>query len=119
MQGGASLEVQTVKNLPAMQEMQRGWFNPWVGKTPWRRAWQPTPVFLPGESHKQRNLVGYSPWGPKRGTRLKQLRTYAHTHTQGNNQPTPKCRKVSRINDLISSMKEKGEEGKEKEGEWL
>ena len=38
-------------------------FNPWVGKIPWRRAWQPTPVFLPGESQGQRSLVGYSPWG--------------------------------------------------------
>ena len=36
-------------------------FNPWVGKIPWRRARQPTPVFLPGESHGQRSLVGYSP----------------------------------------------------------
>ena len=40
-------------------------FDPWVGKTPWRRAWQPTPVFLPGESHGQRSLVDYSPWGHK------------------------------------------------------
>ena len=38
-------------------------FDPWVGKIPWRRAWQPTPVFLPGESHGQRILVGYSSWG--------------------------------------------------------
>ena len=38
-------------------------FNPWVRKIPWRRAWQPTPVFLPGESHGQRGLVGYSPRG--------------------------------------------------------
>ena len=38
-------------------------FNPWVGKTPWRRTWQPTPVFLPGESHGQRSLEGYSPLG--------------------------------------------------------
>ena len=37
-------------------------FNPWVRKIPWRRAWQPTPVFLPGESHGQRSLGGYSPW---------------------------------------------------------
>ena len=37
-------------------------FNPWVGKIPWRRAWQPTPIFLPGES-LQRNLAGYSPQG--------------------------------------------------------
>ena len=34
-------------------------FNPWVGKIPWRRAWQPTLVFLPGKSHGQRSLVGY------------------------------------------------------------
>ena len=38
-------------------------FDPWVGKIPWRRAWQPTPVFWPGESHRQRSLAGYSPWG--------------------------------------------------------
>ena len=41
-------------------------FGPWVRKIPWRRKWQPPPVFLPGESHGQRSLVGYSPWGPKR-----------------------------------------------------
>ena len=35
-------------------------FNPWVGKIPWRKAWQPTPVFLPGGSHGQRSLAGYS-----------------------------------------------------------
>ena len=36
---------------------------PWVRKIPWRREWQPTPIFLPGESHGQRSLAGYSPWG--------------------------------------------------------
>ena len=35
-------------------------FNPWAGKIPWRRKWQPTPVFLPGKSHGQRTLAGYS-----------------------------------------------------------
>ena len=40
-------------------------FNPWVRKSPWRRKWQPPPVFLSGESHSQRSLVGYSPWGHK------------------------------------------------------
>ena len=40
-------------------------FSPWVGKMPWRREWQPTPVFLPGESHEQRSLAGYSPGGHK------------------------------------------------------
>ena len=52
---------------PACQDRRhkRGGFDPWVGKIPWRRAWQPTPVFLPGASHGQRRLVGYSPWGRK------------------------------------------------------
>ena len=36
-------------------------FDPWVGKIPWRGAWQPTPVFLPGESNGKRSLAGYSP----------------------------------------------------------
>ena len=39
---------------------------PGLGRFPWRRAWQPTPVFLAGKSHGQRSLVGYSPWGHKR-----------------------------------------------------
>ena len=42
---------------------KRSGFSPWVGKIPWRRAWQPTPLFLPGESHGQRSLVGYGPQG--------------------------------------------------------
>ena len=46
-----------------MQEHKRRGFNPWLGKNPWRRAWQPTPVFLPRESHGQRSMVGYSPQG--------------------------------------------------------
>ena len=51
-----------VKNLPTM------WgpgFDPWAGEIPWRREWQPTPVFLTRESHGQRSLAGYSPWGHK------------------------------------------------------
>ena len=40
-------------------------FDPWVGKIPWRRKWQSTPGLLPGKSHGQRSLVGYSPWGRK------------------------------------------------------
>ena len=40
-------------------------FDPSVRKIPWRQKWQPTPVFLPGESHGQRSLAGYSPWGCK------------------------------------------------------
>jgi len=52
------MRVQAVKNLPAVLGT---FFNPWARKIPWRREWQPTPVFLPGESHGQRSLVGCSP----------------------------------------------------------
>ena len=48
-------------------------FNPWVGKIPWRRKWQPTPVFLPGKSHGQKSLVSYSPWGRKESDTTEQL----------------------------------------------
>ena len=44
-------------------QCRRHGFDPWVGKITWRRKWQPTPVFLPEESHRQRILVGYTPWG--------------------------------------------------------
>ena len=54
----ASLVVQMVKDLSAIG---RPGFDLWAGKIPWRRVWQPTPVFLPGESQGQRSSVGYSP----------------------------------------------------------
>ena len=51
-------------------QCRRPRFNPWVRKIPWRREQQPTPVFLPGESQRQRSLAGYSPWGRKSQTWL-------------------------------------------------
>ena len=48
-------------------------FSPWFGKVPFRRAWHPTPVFLPGESHGQRTLAGYSPWDRKEWDTTEQL----------------------------------------------
>ena len=54
-----------VKNLPAKQETKRHRIDPWVRKIPCRKAWQPTPVLLPRESHAQRSLAGYGPWGHK------------------------------------------------------
>ena len=64
---GVSFPGGTSGKEPACQcrKHKRHRFDPWVGKIPWRRAWQPTPVFLPGESHGQRSLAGYSPWGHK------------------------------------------------------
>ena len=50
-------------------------FDPWVRKIPWRRKWQSTPVFLPGEFLGQRSLVGYSPWGHRVSDMTEQLST--------------------------------------------
>ena len=53
------------KSACQCRRQKRLGFNLWVGKIPWSRKWQPTPVSLPGESHGQRSLAGYSPWGHK------------------------------------------------------
>ena len=73
---GASLVAQMVKNPPAMWEPG---FDPWVRRIPWRRARQPTPVFLPGESHGQRSLAGDSPWGCKELDTTELLSTAEHS----------------------------------------
>ena len=69
--GCSSSGSSVVKNPPA--KCKRLGFDPWVRKIPWRRKWQPTPVFLPGKSHRQRSLVGYSPWGHKESDTTEQL----------------------------------------------
>ena len=70
---GASLLAKMVNTLPAMQENE---FDPWIGKIPWRRERQPTPVFLSGKFHGQRNLVDYSPWVHKDLDATEQLTYY-------------------------------------------
>ena len=61
-------------------------FDPWVRKIPWKKKWQPTPVLLPGKSHGQRNLAGYSPSGCKESDTTEQLSlhsivcVYIYTH---------------------------------------
>ena len=62
----ASLVAQMVKNLLAMQET-------WVGKIPWKRAWQPTPGLLPGEFRGQRSLAAYSSWASKESDTTERL----------------------------------------------
>ena len=58
----ASWGALVLKNTPANAgRCKRGRLDPWVGKMPWQRAWQPTPVSFPRESCGQRSLMGYSP----------------------------------------------------------
>ena len=71
----ASLSLTLFQSLPKFMSIesvmlpyagiQETWFDPWVGKIPWRRKCQSIPIFLPGELHGQRSLAGYSPWGRK------------------------------------------------------
>ena len=61
--------------IPPPRRFRRHKFDPWVRKMPQRREWQPTSVFLPGKSHGQRSLAGYSPWG------LKESNATEHAHT--------------------------------------
>jgi len=56
---------ESVYNSGDCLQCRRCGFNRWVGKIPWRRKWQPTPVFLPGKSHEQGRLVGYRQWCQK------------------------------------------------------
>ena len=66
---------------PACQcrKYKRHELDPWVGKIPWRRAWQPIPLFVPEESHGQKSLVGYSPLNHKESDTTEVTQ---HTHIQ-------------------------------------
>ena len=78
-----------VKNLPANAGNMRHSFHTWVEKISWRRTWPPTLLFLPGESHEQRSLVDYSPWGHKELDMAEQRSAHAadlHIHR---NLPSP------------------------------
>ena len=77
-QGGASGKEHT-----CIAEIMRLGFDPWVRKILWRRSWQPTAVFLPGESHGQRSLAGYSPRGCQESDMIEATEhTHTHTHTE-------------------------------------
>ena len=68
-------------------------FNPWVGKIPWRRKWQPTLVFLPGKFHRQRRLAGCGAWGHKESDTNEWLNTHtqAHTYSESESEVTQSC----------------------------
>ena len=69
------------KNLPAVQETQvQPQSQEHLLECSWRRKWQPTPVFLPGEFHRQKSLESYSPWGHIESDMIEQLIHNTHTH---------------------------------------
>ena len=72
--------AQAVKNLPAMQEI---WVKSLGQEDPLEKGWQPTPVFLPGEFHGQKSLVGYSPQGHKESDMTEQLSMHRFPQPHG------------------------------------
>ena len=70
---GPKISTHQCQGFKSHHPNRRRGFDPWVGKIPWRRTWQPTPVPLPGESHGERSLVGYSPWGRKESDTTERL----------------------------------------------
>ena len=80
--------AQRLKRLPAMQET---WVRSLGAKIPWRRKWQTTPVFLPGDSHGRRGLVGYSPRGRKESDTTEQFHLLSLSLLLGLHYQDPWC----------------------------
>ena len=92
--------AQMVKRLSTMWETG---FEPWVGKILWRRKWQSIPVLLPGKSHGQRSLVGYSLWGRKEWNMTERLHFHFQTYWRAplggatGKEPACQCRRQKRM----------------------
>ena len=85
-------------------------FDPWVSKIPWRREWQLTPVFLPGEFHGQRSLAGYSPWGCKELDITEQLTlSLSLFHAVVRNNPKRSHVPFSQFPSMVTSFKSQPE----------
>ena len=110
-----------VKNLMPVQEPQETWFDPSVRKIPWRREWQPTPVFLPGEYHEQRNLAGYGPGGHKELDMTEWLTTATLMLLLGRLSNTPHCHPQPRYRPHSNGMGGRSKRGAGsgcEEGAW-
>ena len=85
----ASQVAQGKESSQQCKEMWRGRFSPWVGKIPWSRQWQRTPVLFPGKFQGQKSLLGFSPWGCKDLDTTEQLSRHtaqlqpSHQHFRG------------------------------------
>ena len=91
--------AQRVKNLPAVQET---WVPSLGWKSPWRKEWLPTQVFLAGEVHGQKSLEGYSPWGHKELDTTERL-THTHTNVIKCSWETWLVKNLSEVNGPLSS----------------
>ena len=92
--GGASVREPVCQ----CRRCKRDKFSPWVGKIPWRRKWQPSPVFLPGESHGQRSLLGFGPQGHKE---LDTTEVTEHTHSHCTRSQAPVINKIFTVSFTV------------------
>ena len=97
--GFITLQTQWLSGTESACQCRKPEFDPWVGKIPWRRKWQPSLVFLPGKPHGQRSLVGCSPWGHKRVghnlvTLQQQETCIGQLSTISSKSPTSLCRTI-------------------------
>ena len=83
----------------SMCQFRRPGFDPWVGKILWKRTWPPTPVLLPGKSHGQRSLVGYSPWG------CKELDTIERLNNSIGTTRAASCRRRQRLGSTLNTAR--------------
>ena len=93
-----------VKNLPAMQETQEIWVQSLGQEDPWKRKWQPTPIFLPGKSHGQRSLEGYSPWATESDT-AEHKNSYMYVYIQEKPRGSPTGRLKCSGSHTVKSKK--------------
>ena len=96
-------------------QCRRPGFDPWVGKIPWRRKWQPTPVFLPGKSHGSQSLLGYCPWGHKESDTTERLHFTSLHFSISQNKLDLICH--SKVKAFSLANKEERREGEKKGGE--
>ena len=93
-------------------------FQTWVGKNSWWGVWQLTPILLPGESHRQRSLKGYSPWGPQESTWLKWLSMHP-LYRWGDWDAEERDQGLSSASSCLSSKPHKSQEGSSGAGEMV
>ena len=104
VEGFADFRLNGEESICQCRRHRRCEFDPWVGKLSWRRKWQPTPVFLPGEAHEQRSLAGYNPCGPKESDTTEKLCACVHVHTHTHTHTTHSFGKST---EIMSNSKKK------------
>ena len=109
VEGFSGFRLNGEESICQCRRHRRCEFDPWVGKLSWRRKWQPTPVFLPGEAHGQGSLAGYNPCRPKESDTSEKLCAcmHVHTHTQTHTHTHTHTQSFGKSTEIMSNSKKK------------